>query len=343
MSKRLIQPADIGGFFRGGAQGSVAKRLLAANMNIDALRPFADNPDPMRAANATLLYDEWKEIDRVVLEIAQQRRTGIDDLISRGLTYDLEGNGLATTVLQYQDASDLTEAAVHMQAQVHATKDRPEFGLGYLPLPIISKPFSYDIRVLSASRRGEMPLDTTTAAMATRKVMEMAEYLLFTGGSNLTFGGGTIYGYTDFPQRETVSLGGAFNTKTGDEILDKVREMKQASIDNRHYGPWVLYVPTADETALDDDFKAESDLTIRQRILQVSGIQDVKVADFLPAGNVLLVEMNSETVRLVVGQQPTPIEWDEGHGLVTNFLVMAILVPQLRADQDGRCGIVHAA
>lgn len=330
-SRITSNAASVDGIFKNRGFGSVASRLINNGMSVNALR-----------TNATLLKDEWKELDQAVVDISRTRLRGVNDLVSRGLTYNI-GNGLGTTVLETQNQSDLEAAELNMDGSTKGTNDRLEFDIGYLPLPIIHKDFQLSIRTLEASRKQGQPLDTTQASVAARKVAELTEQILFQGASTYTFGGGTIYGYQDHPNRNTVSLAAQWDASgtTGANILADVIAMKQASIDDRHYGPWVLYVPTGYETTLDDDFKAESDLTIRQRILQVDGIEAVRVSDYLTAHNVVLVEMNAETVRMVIGLQPTTIEWESMGGMVFMFKVMNIMVPQIRADQDGRSGLIH--
>ena len=170
---------------------------------------------------------------------------------------------------------------------------------------------------------------------------EKAEEFLVTGASAYTFGSGTIRGYVDAPQRNTATLNVNWDGSaiTGELILDDVRAMKQDSIDARHYGPWMLYIPTAYETALDDDFKTNSDKTIRQRILEIEGIQGIKVLDKLTADNVLLVQMTADVCRMVEGLPVTTVQWDTDGGMRVNFKVMTILVPQIRNTQGDRSGI----
>lgn len=312
--------------------GTIAKKLLASNFDVNALR-----------TNDTLLYDEWKEIDNAVLNAFQTRLTGVADLLSRNLTYNVK-KGLAATVLGFQDASDLNDAEMSMDGINRGKRDRQEYNINYLPLPIIHKDFSFTIREIQESRNGTRPLDTSMAEMCARKVAEKAEALLFNGSSSFTYGGGTIYGYTDFTNRNTFTIqSGGWDSATGEQIVQDVIDMKQASINDRCYGPWVLYIPTNFEGIMDNDFKSNSDKTIRQRILEIGGIQDVKVSDTLTSSNVLLVQMQSNTARIVQGLPLKTIQWDVEGGMAVNFKVMAIMVPQIRADQTGKCGIVHGS
>jgi uncharacterized linocin/CFP29 family protein len=325
---KIVQVAD--GIIGNKVYGSVGHRLLANNFNVQEFRTLD-----------TLRKDEWKHYDTAVIQASQQRFVGIADLRSRGLVFNIP-NGMGKTVLEYEDIGDVQGAQISMDAVTRGENDRPEFEIKYLPLPIVHGDFQINTRVLAASRTTGAPLDTTTAELKARKVAEKLEEMLFTATS-YTFGGGTIYGYLNAPNRNTVTLSQNWDAsgKTGEEILADVLAMKQASIDAMHFGPWVLYIPTAYETVLDDEFKSNSDKPIRQRIMEISGISDIKVVDKLTANNVVLVQMTTDVVRLVVGLPITTVEWTTEGGMVFHFKVMTIQVPQVRADQDGNSGIVH--
>ena len=327
---QIVTPgeAQVGGFFKGRVYGNAAQLLSNSGMNVNALR-----------TNLTLRLDEWKEMDKKVLEITKKRMTGVNDLVSRGLVYNM-GNGLGKMVFEYEDASDMEDAQVSMAGEVQPRKDALEFDVNYLPLPIVHTAFSLNIRKLAASRNQGDPLDTMQAAVAARKVSEKVESILFAGAGTYTFGGGSLQGYQNFTHRNTGSLSKNWDDSSGIVITD-VLAMKAASIADRHYGPWMLYVPSNFEIVLDEDYQTGYPKTIRQRILEIGGIIDIKIADFMTADNVLLVEMSEDTARIIMGLQPTTVEWETQGGMVHNFMVMAIIVPQLRADQDNRCGIQH--
>jgi len=341
-------------FVNGQAHGSVAEKLMANNMSPLALRPFIGNDgkpyvskmigNELKAvpvANATLRKDEWKVIDTAVIQAFKSRLIGVADLISRGLVYNI-GDGLGTTVLEYQKMKDVQGATMSMNAASKGRKDRPEFDIAYLPLPIVHKEFSFDIRQLTASRKHGQPLDTTMIEMCARKCADKVEQMLFNGSGTYTFGGGTIYGYLDAPNRNTGSLTAwTASASTGATILAQVVAMKQAAIADRCYGPYVLYIPTAYETQLDEDYNSSYPKSLRQRLLEIEGISDIKVSDQMTAANVVLVQMNTETVRLVQGMGITVVEWSNDGGLTKEYKVMTISVPQVRADSEGRSGIQH--
>ena len=353
----IMTPGAGGMGYMGG--GDVGGRLLANGMNVNVLRPFVGSdgrsyitnigPDgkpqvQLTANNATLRYQEWQQIDQAVIAAAMLRLIGVADLYSRNLVYRVS-NGLGTTVLVTETMSDTEQAQVSMDGATRGRRDRPEFGVGYLPLPIAHKDFQIDIRTLNASRNRGQALDTLQAENAGRKVAEKIESILFNGLSSYNFGGGTLYGYTDYPYRNTQALTYAWDnaSATGATMLTDVLAMTQKSVNARHYGPWVLYIPAKYQTVIGNDFKQYSDKSIRERLLEVSGLTDIKVADFLTGDNIMLVEMSTDTVRAVEGLQIQTLEWASEGGMILNYKVMAIIVPQLRADIEGRCGITHGS
>jgi len=166
--------------------------------------------------------------------------------------------------------------------------------------------------------------------------------MLFTD-ETYAFGGGTIYSYLNEPNinSETLSENWDAAGKTPAEILTDVINMKQASINAKHYGPWALYVPTAYDTVLDKDYDSTTPgKTIRARLLEIDGIDSIKVVDTLPANTVVLAQMTSDVVRLVQDMAIQTVEWKTGDMLTNHFKVMTIQVPQVRSDQDGNSGIV---
>lgn len=343
-----------------GAQGQLAG-YMASQRRLDPgnMRPFIGNDgrayvkiysggDPLKKesfktvpiqTNATLRPNEWKQLDDAVMAISRTRLSGIQDLIDNNLVYSL-GNAMGTTVLQWDSMHDAMEAAVTMDGVTRSQGDRITYKTNVLPIPIIHVDYEINARVLAASRSLGNPLDTSSAEAAARKVSEKLEEMLFTNAP-YSYGGGTIYGYLNHPDRSTASLGTAWSSDTAANILADVFAMKEASIGKKHYGPWMLYIPVAYEVMLDKDYAAGYPGTIRERIMAIDGIKGIKVVDTLPAGNVLLVQMTSDVVRLVRGMGIQNIEWQTEGKFVNKYKVITISVPQVRSDADGNSGIVH--
>lgn len=345
--------------FRGAASNTgIAQRLLAANFDVGSLRPWltADGKKafvtvnqngkpvniPVANTTTTLRKDEWKQMDTALLKAALPRLRVVSDLQAAGLTYDIP-NGMGKTVLEYEKQGDINDATISMDGLRLGSDDRPTYETGLLPLPIIHKDFQFSARQIQASRNGGSPLDTTMGEMCARKVAEMGEKLTLGRLSDYTFGGGTIQGMCNFTTRITKTMTDPSSTGwTAVQTLAEVLDMKQAAKAKYHYGPFVLYFSTAWDKYLDNDFNTNyPNKTLRQRLMEIDQITDVRTSDYLENYDVLLVELNPETIRIVTGMGLTTLEWPEKGGLLLNYKVMMILVPQLRADINGNTGIVH--
>lgn len=313
--------------------GEQLMRALAAGRDI--------SPAELRTASV-LRKDEWIHLDNELIAEAQLRLRGVADLIAAGLTIPV-ANSMGKTVFEYEKVSDMEAANVSLDGMVRGENDRPEFSLAGLPLPITHKDFFINLRTLTASRTRGESLDSTSVRLAGRKVAEASETMLFNGGK--TFGGYTIYGYTNHPDRniESFGAGGSWDqsAKTGAEILADVLTMMASAEADNMYGPYAIYVPRDASTKLEEDFKANTDGSIRDRILKVAGITSIRVADFLASGNVLLVQMTKDVVALVQGETLQTIQWDIEGGFGINFKAFQIQVPLIRSDSAGHSGIVH--
>lgn len=346
----------------GKASGDVATKLLACNFDVGSLRPYIGKDGRsyittnqkgkskatfLQNTTATLRHEDWKILDEAIVKVSKPRLKAVGDLRAAGLTYTIP-NGMGKTVLMTETQSDIGPASVSMDGIRENANDRPVFELANLPLPIIHKDFQFSARQIAVSRSGGSPLDTTTAELAARRVAEEAEKLLLgvsTVADTYSFGGGTIYGYTDLPcaiTSETLSCP-TNSGWDGATFLNEILSMIVALYAQYHYGPYMLYAAPAWDEYLDNDFKAASDKTLRNRVKEVSSIMDVRTLDYMSNYDIILVQMTSDVVREVIGMDIVTVEWDTIGGLQKNFKIMAILVPQLRCDQDDNAGIVYAS
>jgi uncharacterized linocin/CFP29 family protein len=345
------------------SNSSIVDKLEAADWDAGALRPWLGEDGksyvtlnrggkprvvPVRNANATLTKEAWLQLDTAILRVARNRLRAVADLRAAGLTFGIP-NGMGTTVLEYQKMNDTGNAIISMDGLRQASDFRPVFESAYLPLPFIHSDFQYSARQLATSRQTAAPLDTTTGEMAGRRVAEMTERLTLGRLDTYTYGGGTIMGITNFTGRLTAVITDPTDSSWTPKIhLDEVLAMRQQLQDAKHYGPYTLYYSSAWDKYLDNDFNtAYPNKTLRNRIREIDGIQDVRTLDYLDTAsstyNMVMLEMDTGTIRLVIGMDVTTLEWDDMGGLRKNYKVMCIIIPQLRADMDGNTGVLHGA
>lgn len=314
--------------------------------------------------NATALRrEEWILFDQAVLRATRQRLKAVGDLMSMGLTYSVPG--MSKMILEHETMNDPGSALVDMNGLTEGNNDGHFFQLEGLPLPITHSDFQFSERELQVSRNTPgSALDTLRAEAAGRRIAERLEQTLIGSITGTTYGGSstqtggygrasTVQGYLNFTNRNTKTN---LTTPTGanpNATLDDVLEMRELLYADGFYGPFMLYHSTDWDVFLDADYAfvngtgwaANPVMTLRDRLRRVEGITDVRRLDYMTGTaypfTMLLVQMTPEVVRMVNGMEVTTVQWEEKGGMSLRFKVMCIKVPQLRADYNGNCGIVH--
>lgn len=328
-----IQAGDVlslGSNGSGLPAGSVAHRLMTAGFNVNALR-----------TNDVLRKEEWLLFDRTVVDVARPLLVAVDDLMTRNLRVPIP-NAMGITVVQHETVSDMSDADIDMSGITASERDRTRFSTVNVPLPIVHKDFQLSLRNLESGRRLGMPLDTSMAAVAARKVAERIERIVFSGAA-ITSGGGTVRGYTDHPDRNTgaVTANWRLAATTGEQILTDIIRMIDIAVADNFQGPYVLYTSLAAYVQMLRDFKANSDKSTIQRLLEIPNLQAIRPTSQITGNGGVLVTMQSDVVEILDGIQPTTVLWESHGGMMLHFKVMAILVPRIKSDAGQRSGLVH--
>jgi hypothetical protein len=304
----------------------------------------------------TLRKDEWIQLDQVVIKAARARLRAWSDLAGAN-TYG-GFNAMGKPILEYMTMSDSGEALVDMDGLSEGRTDAPLHKLQGIPLPITHSDFWFSSRFLQASRQSGTPIDTSMAEMAGRRVAEMVEKTTIGTETGPTYGDSTrygataaVYGYTNFPSRNTkTDLTTPLGTNP-EAIVQDILEMRDQLYSDNFFGPFILYHSTGYESFLDNDYFRAGGTSVvrslRERILAIDNIQAVRRLDYFTptspsAYALILVQMTADVARAINGMDITTIQWESQGGMRVNFKVMAIQVPQLRADYNGNCGILHA-
>ena len=344
----------------GQGSGSAIDRLLSVGGDPGALRPWIGNDGrpymtvnqrgkpvsvPLVNATATLRKDAWKTLDAAVVKAAKPRLKAVADLRGAGLVLNIP-QGMGKTILETETQSDISAADISMDGLTNSTADRPIFELSALPLPLIHKDFHFSMRQVLASRNSGSPIDTTTAELAGRRVAETAEQLLLGTAGAFAYGGNSIYGYTTFPSRLTKTMTAPTASGwTGATFIAEILAMRDQCTAAYHFGPYKIYTSLAWDAYLDADYSVSKGMnTLRQRVEAINGFTGVDTLDYLSTDGsfvVIMVQQTTNVVREVIGMDITTVQWETHGGMRVNFKVMAIMTPQLRADQNDNTGIVH--
>ena len=150
-----------------------------------------------------------------------------------------------------------------------------------------------------------------------------------------------VYGYTNHPDRATKTDCTAPTATNGTTIVSEVLALRELLIASGFYGPYMLYVSTGYDAVLDNDLKTESSITVRQRLREIDGINDVRRVDYLTGNQLILVQMTADVARAVNGMSIQTVMWETQGRMKRNFRIMGIQVPQIRSTISNRCGVAH--
>lgn len=319
--------------------GDVAQRLLKSGFNINSLR-----------TNDVLRKEEWQQFDTALIDVARQRLPLTDFFISNGMQFSIS-NGLGTTILEWEQISDMEPADVSMAGVTRGEQDTVEFTLNQLPLPIVHKDFTINIRKLEASRTLGQSLDTTQAELAMRLVAEKIEDMIIVGHATRV-GTAQIFGLSTHPDiltgAQTGTTGWSVDS-TGEQILaDAIAMMNdlQTTVSpsgyvNHMYGPYALLVDYAAWNRFMADFKANSDKSILSRLRELEGLGRIIPSSNIAANTCIMLQLTKDVFDEVVGLQPTMVQWESQGGMQTHFKIMAIMVPRVKSTVEGQSGIVR--
>lgn len=349
--------------------GDMATRMLMYGGDIGAFRPYVEGfkcdrheqvitpgqgfitrnmgngvyqTEQIARNDATLLYDEWKAIDKTVdgvVETYRARLSAWSDLQTMTRPYRTP-NGIGTLQLLTQTITDPGSAVISMSGDVQEENARRANSQTIMPVPLIYSGFTLDVRELMASRSGSRALDLDQVEQCTRRVLE-AQDALTIGTTTFTGPGGVIQGYTSFTSRATGSIT-APTGNFGPVLINDLNAMRTVLMNKKMYGPYMIYMGIGWDQYLDQDYSTlKGEGTVKERILKLRDVRDVKILPTLSGTQVLMVQMDSALVRPVIGQDPVVVQWTSNGGMTLHWRVVACGAPQLRVDGAGNSGIVH--
>jgi len=320
---------------------------------IEALQAKGINSPVFNAT--TLLRDDWIEIDRAVERATRQRLTAWADLLAASRKGGFDAWSKMT--LEYNAVTDAGEVVKDMDATSPGRDDTPTAIIRSVPLPVIHGDFSFPQRLIDQSRSSGMPLDTEMVEQVTRRGWELVEKTLIGTETGITYGGRTTgpipqtgasteFGYTNFPYRVT-KADLTIPTGTNPEaVVQDILEMIETMYANGYFGPFILYHSTPYSIWLNSDYFRSGSTSavrlVRERIMEIDGISDIRRLDYLTSGyQLLLLDLSRGQFQAIDGMQPRTVQWNERGGMLQKFMVMMIQVALMRAPSNGIVAEIH--
>lgn len=325
----------------GAASGPVASAMMnvynGVHFDMSSYRKLASLPE--RA---------WDYIDDVLIRTAKEELNGVADLNARAQT-NVTFDGMSSSVYTRERISEVGSANVAVSPDTSADSGVLAMDSIGIPMVVTYKDFFVNTKKMAMAARVGLPLQTALVEEATRSVSRKLEENLFVG--NVRANGSTAYGYTTFPDRQTFTISDWANVATTPEvILGNLISMVSLSMQANHFGPWMLYIPWQYQAKLLEDYTVgavpvSTNRSIRERLLEITGLEDIKTSQYLPNNNIVLVEMSSSTVQMINAMPMRAVQWEApgSPNWEHKFKVLTIAVPFLMSDYKGQCGIVHGS
>lgn len=321
--------------------------------NLSVLEHVPPGTDPIayiRAAAPLPLHAE-ELIDRGVTEVALERLNVVRWMQSNGLTTPLP-DWLGHVNIKWQKRTrggGNPQFGMLPDITVRREDWKPSLEYDQLPVYIITEHFTIHPRLFAewqlAVSRGQVdaPLDVTMVNDATRRMNEAVE-LATIEGPPIQVNGVTVPGLLDAPNTYEYTGNESWLLKDGPEIYTEVKKMMQKSRDKRHFGPWALVISSDVGDHLDDDYVTTmaNTKTIRSRLMEIEGLEEIVTADMMPTDSAVLVEKSKTNLDLLVGLQPTVLSWLEGPPMIAirRYIMIACVILRMREDAEGQGGIV---
>jgi uncharacterized linocin/CFP29 family protein len=321
---------------RGGPPPSMLSPEGIARLRLHAIRQSQQNYQ-LHTNATTLMRDQWLHIDTLLLRVAEQYMAGVLDLTSRGLTQTITSLGDAASM--YQTVTRMDPALTDMRMSAAGNNQRLSVAPHMVPLPFAYEDWEFDLTEVEAMQRNGGTLDTAYAEEAMRSVDEKFEDWLFNGAPDHVYDGLTLYGYRTHPQRITGS--GATWTDP-DNIYPTILAMVNALIVIQRPGPYALYMNVLQYGQMFAMEGVDRAWNMFRRIQEsFPQIVSIKPVYAMPAGQLVLVELQRRTIDLAIKMDPANVPWDIMGGLAQHVRVIGSIVPRIKVDGGDKVGVVH--
>ncbi len=325
---------------QGQKNRAIFNKLKENSYDINSLRTNEALPD-----------EAWETIDNIVKRAKKPALTFTNTLENYGMVND--SRTLADVLIKWYEVAELDkDPTVSIMGDEATDNERPDWSMNALPLPVIHKDFFIPWR-LSQVNEGEQMFDIPREMIFqyTRKIAETVEDMNL-NGSDITLNGYGISGATNHTDINTGSLTDDWaDTGESEHIMDDVLTMKQVlvDLDFPESGPYALFIPSRFSSTFEKNFTDYYGQTIRERVLSITGIDDIVVCPDLPDENddgvstnyVMLMYMSPEVMTVERAVDLQPISWETNGGMVEHYKLFSAQVPKVTSGPGSDLGIAY--
>ena len=301
----------------------------------------ADKQELVTNANGTVRHEDFLVIRDMVIEVRRRQLNGIRDLREMGLTFTVD---LGEQLVGFESINEFAAANQEMNPNKYDNNDTT-FTETYVPNPITHSTFDVPWRQQGFDYKRSLGMSESL-----RQVAERLEETLFNGNDNIVvnFNGANrqIYGYTNDPSRGTGTISDwtleANRDKIINELIEQISAMwtNQGGVSNDSV---VVYVANDIWNILQKDYiTGQVSKTIKDRMMDIAQVKDVKPAEKLTSTEVVLVEMERRSIELAIASDIIVTPHIKTNPMQPQSLTTyAAMVQKIKADSNGNTGVRH--
>lgn len=320
-------------------QGLQKYKVINSEGNIIA--NSADKQELLTNADGTVRHEDFLVIRDMVIEVRRRQLNGIRDLREAGLTF---GVGIGEQLVGFENINEFAAATQEMNPNKYDNNDTV-FTEQYVPNPITHSTFDVPWRQQGFDYKRSLGMSESL-----RQVSERLEETLFNGNSAISVDyNGTlfpIYGYTTDPNRGTGTISDwtleANRDKIVNELIEQISAMwsTQGGVSNDSV---VVYVANDIWNITQKDYiTGQVSKTIKERMEDVAQVKEVKPAEKLANGQVVLVEMERRSVELAIASDIIVTPHTKTNPMAPQTMTTyAAMVHKIKSDSNGATGVRH--
>lgn len=317
------------------------EKYVVVNAEGQIVAHNADKQALVTNANGTVRHEDFLVIRDMIIEVRRRSLNGINDLRANGLSFNA---AIGEQLIGFEKINEFQAATQEMNPNKFDNNDTV-FTEDYVPNPITHSTFQVQWRQQGFDYKRSLGMSESL-----RQVSERLEETLFNGNSNIvvSFNGTNfpIYGYTTDPNRGTGTISdwtlAANQDKVVDEVIDQIGLMwsGQGGVGNDSV---ILYVANDIWNVFQKDYvDGQPSKTIKDRIMDIAQIRDVKPAEKLASKQAVLVEMDRRSVELGVASDIIVTPHTKTNPMAPQAMTTyAAMVHKIKSDSKGNTGVRH--
>lgn len=316
-------------------------KYVVVNAKGDIIEHADDKAELVHNADGTVRHEDFLTIQETIIEVRRRALNGISDLLAApGMRVSA---AITDQLIGFENINEFQAASQEMNPTRYDNNDTV-FTEDYTPNPITHSSFSVPWRQQGFDYKGSLGMSESV-----RQVSERLEETLFNGNSNISVSFNSsnhvIYGYTTHPNRGVDTISDWTLPANSEAVITETNTAiglmfaDQGGVSNDSL---TLYVANDIWTNFQNDFKANSDKSIMQRLMEIAQISAVKPGEKLASKTAVLVEMLPRTVQLGVAQDIISVPHTKTNPMAPQWMTTyAAMVQHIKVDANNKTGIMH--